>query len=86
LGGEFEGEGVEALGEFADVLEEIVVGDEGGNGGEKAGGGGDEGFGDAGCDGAEAGGAGSAKAGEGVDDAPDRAKEADEGSDTGGGG
>ena len=27
LGGEFEGESVEALGEFANVLEEIVVGD-----------------------------------------------------------
>jgi hypothetical protein len=86
LGGEFEGEGVEALGEVADVLEKIVVGDEGGDGGEEAGGGGDEGFGDAGRDGAQAGGAGSAEAGEGVDDAPDGAEEADEGSDAGGGG
>jgi hypothetical protein len=86
LGGEFEGEGVEALGEFADVLEKIVVGDEGGDGGEEAGGGGDEGFGDAGRDGAEAGGAGSAEAGEGVDDAPDGAEKADERGDAGGGG
>ncbi len=86
LGGEFEGEGVEALGEFADVLEEIVVGDEGGDGGEEAGGGGDEGFGDAGRDSAETGGTGSAEAGEGVDDAPDGAKETDERSDAGGGG
>jgi len=86
LGGEFEGEGVEALGEFADVLEEIVVSDEGGDGGEKAGGGGYEGFGDAGRDRAEAGRAGSAETREGVDDAPDGAEEADERSNAGGGG
>jgi len=86
LGREFEGEGVEALGEVADVLQEIGVGDESGDGGEEAGGGGDEGFGDAGRDGAQAGGAGSAEAGEGVDDAPDGAEESDEGSDAGGGG
>ena len=86
MGGEFEGEGVEALGEVPDVLEEIVVGDEGGNGGEESGGGGDEGFGDAGRNGTKAGGAGSAEAGEGVNDAPDGAEEADEGSDAGGGG
>ena len=86
LGGEFEGEGVEALGEISDVLEEIVVGDEGGDGGEEAGGGGDESFGDAGRDGAEAGGAGSAEAREGVDDAPDGTEQADERSDAGGSG
>jgi len=86
LGGELEGEGVEALAEIADVLEEIVVRDERWDGGEKAGGGGDEGFGDAGRDGAEAGGAGSAETGEGVNDAPDGAKQANEGSGAGGGG
>src|SRR6201998_1786464 len=86
LGGEFQGEGVEALGEFADVLEKIVVGDEGGEGGEKAGSGGDKGFGDAGRDRAQAGGTGGAEAGEGVDDAPDGAEEADEGGGAGGGG
>ena len=84
--GHFQCERVEALGEFADVLEEIVVGDEGGDGSEEARGGGDEGFGDAGRDSAETGGAGSAEAGEGVDDAPNGAEEADEGSDAGGGG
>jgi len=86
LGGEFEGEGVEALGQIANVLEEMVVGDQGGDGGEKAGGGGDEGFGDAGSDGTEAGSASGAEAGEGVNDAPDGAEEADEGSDASGGG
>ena len=86
MGGEFESEGVEALGQVADVLEEIVVGDQGGDGGEESGGGGDEGLCDAGCYGAEAGGARSAEAGEGVDDAPDGAEEADERRDAGGGG
>src|SRR5208337_553344 len=86
LGGEFEGEGVQTLREIANVLQEMVVSDEGGDGGEKAGGGGDKGFGDAGSDGAEAGSAGGAETGEGVNDAPNGAEEADEGSDTGGGG
>jgi hypothetical protein len=86
LGGELEGEGVETLGEIANVLQKIVVGDEGGDGGEKASGRGDESFRDAGSDGAEAGGTCSAEAGEGVNDAPDGAEEADEGSDAGGGG
>ena len=86
LGGELEGEGVEALREVADVLEEIVVGDKGGDGCEKSGGGGDQGFGDAGRHGAKAGGAGGAEAGEGVNNAPDGAEQADEGSGAGGGG
>ena len=82
LGGEFQGEGVQALRQIANVLQEIVVGDKGGDGGEEAGGGGDEGFGDAGSDGAEAGSASGAETGEGVNDAPDGAEKADEGSDT----
>ena len=86
LGGELEGEGVQTLGEIANVLEEVVVGDEGGNGGEKTGGGGDERFGDARSDSAETGGAGSAEAGEGVNNAPDGAEETDKGRDGGGGG
>ena len=86
LGGELEGEGVEALGEVANVLEEIVVGDEGGDGGEESGGGGEEGFGDAGSNGAKTGGTGGAEAGEGVNNAPDGAEEADEGSDACSGG
>ena len=81
-----DGEGVEALRQIANELQEIVVGDQGGDGGEKACGGGDEGFGDAGSDGAKAGGARRAETGEGVDDAPNRAEEADEGSYAGGGG
>ena len=86
LGGELGGEGVETLSEVANVLEEIVVGDECGDGGKKSRGGGDEGFGDAGSDGAEAGGSGSAESGEGINDAPDGAEEADEGSNASGGG
>ncbi len=86
LGGEFEGEGVQTLRQFANVLQEIVIGDEGRDSGKKAGCRGDKGFGDAGSNGAEAGSAGRAEAGKGVNDAPDGAEEADEGSDTGGGG
>jgi len=86
LGGELEGEGVETLCQIANVLEEIVVGDEGGDGGEEARGSGDESFGDAGCDGAKAGGTGAAEAGESVNDAPDGAEEADERGDAGSGG
>ena len=86
LGGEFEGEVVQALRQIANVLQEVVIGDEGRNGGEKASGGGDEGFGDSRSNGAEAGSAGGAEAGEGVNDAPNGAKEADERSDSGGGG
>src|SRR5271157_3687299 len=80
LGGEFEGEGVQTLREIANVLQEMVVSDEGGDGGEEAGGGGDKRFGDAGSDGAEAGSAGRAEAGESVNDAPNGAKQSDEGS------
>jgi len=86
LGGEFEGEGVEALRQITNELQEIVVGDQGRDGGEEACGSGDERFGDAGCHGAKAGGSRGAQAGEGVNDAPDRAKEADERSDGGRGG
>ena len=86
LGGEFAGEGVQAQSEIANVLEEIVVGDEGGDGGEESRSGGDEGFGDAGSDGAKAGRTGSAETGEGVNDAPDGAEETDERSDASGGG
>ena len=86
LGGEFDGEDVEALGEVANVLKEIVIGDEGGDGGEKSCGRGDQRLGDTGRDGAEAGGAGSTETGEGVDDAPYGAEEADKGSNTRSGG
>jgi hypothetical protein len=86
LGGEFKGKSVETLCEIANVLKEVVVGDQGRDGGEKSGGGGDECFGDAGSDGAKAGRAGSAETGEGVNDAPNGAEETDEGSDACGGG
>jgi hypothetical protein len=84
LGGEFVGEGVEAIGQIANVLEEVVIGNECGDSGEEARGGGDKGFSDTWGDGAKAGGAGSAEAREGVNDAPDGAEETDEGSDASG--
>ena len=74
LGGEFVGEGIQALSQVANVLEKIVVSDEGRDGGKESCGGGDQSFGDARSDGAKAGGAGSAEAGEGVNDAPDGAE------------
>ena len=85
LRGKFEGEGVETLSEVANILEKIVVGDEGGDGGEKTSSGGHQGFGDARGDGAEAGGTGRTKTGKGIDDAPDGTEEPDEGSDASGG-
>jgi len=86
LGGELEGEGVKTLGEVANVLEKVVVGDEGGDGGEETGRGGDKRFGNARSNGAKTGGAGSAETREGVDDAPNGAEESNERSDGGGGG
>jgi hypothetical protein len=86
LGDELAGESVEALGEIANVLKEIVVGDEGGDGSEKASGSRDKSFGNAGGDGAKTGRARGPEAREGVNDAPDGAEEADERSDAGGGG
>src|SRR5208282_5749975 len=76
----------QTLRQIANVLQEVVIGDEGRNGGEQAGGGGDEGFGDAGSNRTEAGSAGGAEAGEGVNDAPNGAEEADERSDARSGG
>src|SRR5271169_3999927 len=81
LRGEFVGESVQALSQFANILEKIVVSDEGGDRREEARCGGDKCFGDAGSNGAEAGGTGSAEAREGVNDAPNRTKKTDERSD-----
>jgi len=86
LGGEFESERVEALGKIADVLKEMIVGDQRGDGGEEAGGGGDQSFSDTGRDGAKAGGTSRAEAGESVNDAPHGTEETDKRSDAGGGG
>src|SRR5260370_438940 len=60
------------------ALDEHVVGEEGGDGGEEAGGGVDERFADAGGDGDDRRGAGGADGGEGVHDSPHGAEEADE--------
>src|SRR5215471_4280202 len=85
LGGEFKGKSVETLGEVANILEEVVVGDEGRDSRKESGGGGHQSFGDAGSYGAKAGGAGGAETGEGVNDAPNRAEETDERRYAGGG-
>ena len=86
LGGDFERKRVETLTEIANLLQKLVVENNGWNGGEKSGGGGDKGFGDARRDRAKAGGACIAETGEGVDDAPNGAEKADEGCDGAGGG
>jgi hypothetical protein len=86
LSGDFERERVQALREVTDIAQKIIVKDDGGNGGKKSRGGGDQGFGDAWRDGTQACGASGSEAGEGVDDTPHRAEEADEGSDGAGGG
>jgi hypothetical protein len=85
LGGELEGEGVKTLGEIANVLEKVVVGNERGDGGEETGRGGDERFGNARSNGPKTGGAGGAEAREGVDNAPDGAEKSNERSNGGGG-
>ena len=85
LGGKLEGEGVKTLGQVANVLEKVIVGNERGDGGEETGRGGDKRFGDARSNGAETGGAGGAEAREGVDNAPNGAEESNERSHGGGG-
>ncbi len=86
LRGEFQGEVVQSLRQIANVLQEVVIGNKGGDGGEEPGGRGDKGFGDAGSNRAEAGSPRGAEARESVNDAPNGAKEADERSDPGSGG
>ena len=86
MGGKFVGESVEAIGQVTNILEEIVVGDESRDSGEESRCGGDKSFGDTRSDGAKAGGAGGAEPGEGVNDAPNGAEKADEGSNASGGG
>ena len=77
MAGELQSKGVEALSEIANVLEKVVVGDQRGNSGEKSGSSGDQRFRNTGGDGAKAGRASGAETGESVDDAPDRAEQAD---------
>jgi hypothetical protein len=82
---ELAAEVVHARGELFKALGELVVADDGGHGDDETGGGRDEGFRDAGCDGAEGGGTGGAETVEGIDDAHDGAEEADERRALGGG-
>src|SRR3954470_7959635 len=83
---EFEHEVVHPRAQPAHVLGEVVVGDEGGNGGGEAGGGVDQRLGDAGGHGHDRGRALEADVVEGLHDAPHRAKKADERGGGGGGG
>src|SRR5690349_117422 len=86
LRSDFESKGVEALPEFANVSQELVVKDDRGNGGKQTGGGGNQRFGNAGSHGAQTGGAGGAEAGKGVNDAPNSSEETDKRTDRAGGG
>lgn len=79
LGANFHGKGIEALGQFANVLKKLVVENDGWDGDKEAGGGSDKRFGDAGRHGAQACSASVAEAREGVNDAPDGTEKTDEG-------
>src|SRR6266403_656091 len=74
----FQRKRVQALSKIANVLQKMVIENDGGNRGKQASGRGHERFGDAGCDGTKAGSARAAEAGKGINDAPDGSEEADE--------
>src|SRR5690242_4346424 len=74
----FHSEIVQALPKLANILQKLIIEDNGGNRSGESRGGGHQGFRDAGSDGAEAGGSRAAEAGKCVDDAPNGAEEADE--------
>ena len=78
LGTDFQRKRIEALRQFANVLQKLIVKDNRWDSDEKTRGGGDERFGDAGSHGAKAGRAGISEAGEGINDAPNGAEETDE--------
>src|SRR6267143_2392852 len=80
LCGNFQRERVQSLPEIANILQKLIIENDGRDRRGKAGGGGHQGFRDAGSNRPKAGGAGAAQAGEGVNDAPDGSEEADEGS------
>src|SRR3972149_6655935 len=83
---ELDGKVVHTGGKLTNLVEEVVIGDNGGDGGEEACRGGDEGFGDPGRDGAQGGGTGLAQPHESAHDAPHGSEEADEGRHRAGGG
>src|SRR5882724_6057251 len=80
LCGDFQRERVQSLPEIANILQKLIVENDGRDRRREAGGGGHQGFRDAGSNRSKAGGTGTAQAGEGVNNAPDRSKETDEGS------
>ncbi len=86
LRGDLESKGIEALRKVANILQELIIKDNGGDGGDQSRGGGEERFGNTGGHGAQAGGTGGAESREGVNDAPDGAEESDEGRNGAGGG
>ena len=86
LCGNFQRERVQSLPEITNILQKLIVENDGRDRRREAGGGGHQGFRDAGSNRTKAGGTGAAQAGEGVDDAPHRSKETDEGRHGAGGG
>jgi len=82
---EFESKSVQALSEIADILQKVVVENDGGDGRAQSSRGGNERLGDAGSNSAKAGGTGAAEARKGIDDAPYGSEKADEGSHRAGG-
>src|SRR6266478_8052812 len=78
LRGDFQRERVQSLPEIANILQELIVENDGRDCSSEAGGGSQQGFRDAGSNGPEAGGPGAAQAGEGVNDSPDGSEQANE--------
>ena len=78
LRGDFQRERVQSLPEIANILQELIVENDGRDCSSEAGGGGQQGFRNAGSNRPEAGGTGAAQAGEGVNDSPDGSEQANE--------
>src|SRR6266566_4935944 len=74
----FQRKRVQALSKIANVLQKMVIENDGGNRGKQAGGSGHERLSDAGSDGTKAGSARAAEAGKGINDAPNGSEETDE--------
>lgn len=77
LGPDFQRKRIETLREFTDILQELVIKNDGWDGDEEAGGRGDKRFRDAGGHCAQAGGARIAETGKGINNAPDSPEQSD---------
>src|SRR5712692_6124700 len=80
LRGDFQCEGVQSLPEIANILQKLIVENDGRNRRGEAGSGGHQSFRDSGRNRTKTGGTRTAQAGEGVNDAPNGSEQADEGS------